>query len=171
MSYTDALDRLYGRAPRGIRLGLDRVRSAALELGSPQAGLACVQVAGTNGKGAVASLIAHAARSAGVRTGLYTSPHLHRFTERIRLDGDEVGAELLEPVLLGALDLADRREDLGLSFFEIATLAAFGVFAEHSVEMAVLEVGLGVGLYPSTKLDVGGGIGLRYYFQFKESPE
>jgi dihydrofolate synthase/folylpolyglutamate synthase len=143
MSYSTALGRLYRRSPRGIRLGLDRVEAAAEQLGSPQRGLRCVQVAGTNGKGTVAGLVAHAASALGMRTGLFTSPHLHRFAERVRMDGAEAPPDLLGPALTEVLDLADGNPDLDLTFFEVATLAAFLVFARSDVDLAVLEVGLG----------------------------
>jgi dihydrofolate synthase/folylpolyglutamate synthase len=126
-----------------VRLGLDRVRAAAEALGSPQRGLSAVQIAGTNGKGTVACLVAHAARCAGLRVGLYTSPHLHRFSERIRIDGQEADRALLGEQLTRALDLADGATGIPLTFFETATLAAFSVFAETGVDLAVLEVGLG----------------------------
>jgi dihydrofolate synthase/folylpolyglutamate synthase len=99
-----------------------------------------VQIAGTNGKGSTACLVAEAARAAGLRVGLFTSPHLHRFTERFRLDGREVDPEALAGPLERALDLAPAHE---LSFFEAACLAAFELFAGAGTEVAVLEVGLG----------------------------
>ncbi|MCP4601552.1 MAG: bifunctional folylpolyglutamate synthase/dihydrofolate synthase [Proteobacteria bacterium] len=143
MSYTTALNRLYQLSPRGIRLGLERIRAVAAELGDPHISLRCVQVAGTNGKGTVASLISHAARAAGLKVGLYTSPHLHRFKERIQIDGVEADPDLLGPELKKVLDLAEKETDLALTFFEVATLAAFLVFAKSRVDLAVLEVGLG----------------------------
>src|SRR5580693_7080151 len=130
------LDALVARAPRGMLLGLDRVEAALAALGDPHLGLAAVHVAGSNGKGSVCAMVESIARAAGLRTGLYTSPHLSRFAERIRLDG--------EPVSDGALaDLLGRALDEGpdLSFFETATLAAFFAFRDARVDLAVLEVG------------------------------
>ncbi|HUT79502.1 MAG TPA: folylpolyglutamate synthase/dihydrofolate synthase family protein [Polyangia bacterium] len=139
--YREALARVYGLAPGGIRLGLDRVRAAAAALGDPQERIGTVvQVAGTNGKGSVACLVAAAARTAGLRVGLFTSPHLHRFTERFRLDGVEADPADLASPLERALALAAFHS---LSFFEVATLAAFELFAAVRTDVTVLEVGLG----------------------------
>lgn len=143
MDYTTALRRTYALAAKGVRLGLDRVRAAASALGSPQLGLPSVQIAGTNGKGTVASLVAHAARQAGLRVGLFTSPHLHRFAERIRIDGAEADDQLLAEHLGRILALGEGRGAIPLTFFETATLAALSAFAERQVDLAVLEVGLG----------------------------
>lgn len=135
------LGRVYGLAPGGIRLGLDRVRAAAAALGDPQQRIGTVvQITGTNGKGSVACLVASAARAAGLRVGLFTSPHLHRFTERFRLDGRETDPWVLAAPLERALALAPAHS---LSFFEVACLAAFELFAAACTDLAVLEVGLG----------------------------
>jgi dihydrofolate synthase/folylpolyglutamate synthase len=129
---------LYARVPLGMRLGLDSMRRAAAEVGNPERELSIVHVAGTNGKGSVCALIESMARAAGLRTGLYTSPHLSRFAERIRLDGVPMDDDAL-----GAhIDRALRTTDI-LSFFEATTLAAFLAFREAKVDLAVVEVGLG----------------------------
>lgn len=143
MDYATALRRTYALAAEGVRLGLDRVRTAATALGSPQLEFPAVQIAGTNGKGTVASLVAHAAYRAGLRVGLFTSPHLHRFAERICIDGAEAEEQLLAEHLGRALALGEGRGAIPLTFFETATLAAFSAFAERRVDLAVLEVGLG----------------------------
>lgn len=140
---SEALTRLYRLEPRGIHLGLDRVRRAASLLGNPERHFTTVQIAGTNGKGTVAALLAHAGGASGRRVGLFTSPHLHRFSERIRVGGREVGNALLAAHLETVLGLSDARPELCLTFFEIATLTAWSVFREVEVELAVLEVGLG----------------------------
>jgi dihydrofolate synthase/folylpolyglutamate synthase len=140
MDYETLLSRVYALGSRGVDLGLDRIRAAADALGAPERGLRCVQIGGTNGKGAVAVLVEAAARASGLSTGLYTSPHLHRYTERFRVDGDEVAEPELAPHLARALALTAH---LPLTFFEVTTLAAFGLFAERGVDLAVIEVGLG----------------------------
>src|SRR5580700_6332798 len=99
----DALHALQARAPRGMILGLDRVRDALAALGDPHLGLAAVHVAGSNGKGSTSAMVASIARAAGLRTGLYTSPHLCRFAERIRLDGAPVSDGTLAALLERAL--------------------------------------------------------------------
>ncbi|WP_437596521.1 bifunctional folylpolyglutamate synthase/dihydrofolate synthase [Sorangium sp. So ce590] len=127
------------RAPRGMVLGLDRVREALAALGDPQAALRAVHVAGTNGKGSVCAMVESVARAAGLRTGLYTSPHLSRFAERIRIGGDAIGDAALERALAAALE----RVPSPLTFFEALTVAAFVAFRDADVDLAILEVGLG----------------------------
>jgi dihydrofolate synthase/folylpolyglutamate synthase len=137
-SLVDALTRQYARIPLGMRLGLSAMREACERTGHPERALRVVHVAGTNGKGSVCAMVESIARAAGRRTGLYTSPHLCRFAERIRLDGAPVTDDALADLLTRALD-----EGPDLSFFETATLAAFLAFREAKVDLAVVEVGLG----------------------------
>lgn len=133
-----ALARLYERAPLGMVLGLDAMRAACGRAGNPERAFPAVHVAGTNGKGSTSAMLESIARAAGLRTGLYTSPHLVRFVERIRVDGapaeDAAFASALHDALLFGPEL---------SFFEVATLAAFLVFARARLDLAVVEVGLG----------------------------
>lgn len=143
MDYKATLARLYRLSPKGVTLGLDRVARAAALLGNPQEHFFSVQIAGTNGKGSVSAILAHVLRPSGLRIGLFTSPHLHRFAERIRIDGEEAPEPLLSKHLSRVLDLNDHHTDLSLSFFEVATLAALLAFEETNVDVAVLEVGLG----------------------------
>ena len=143
MSYEAVLEKLYTLSSKGIVLGLGRVRRASARLGSPERAFRSVQVAGTNGKGTVSTLLAGALSASGLRTGLFTSPHLHRFTERIRIDGQEIAPERLLPHLEGVFSIMVTFEDLSLTFFEVATLAAFLAFRASKVDAAVLEVGLG----------------------------
>jgi dihydrofolate synthase/folylpolyglutamate synthase len=133
-----ALRRLYALTPRGMRFGLDRVRRAAQALGDVHRVGTYVHVAGTNGKGSTAAFVDQMAREAGATVGLYTSPHLCRFAERIRIDGQPVDDELLAACLERAL-----AADGDLTFFEVATLAALLAFRERKVDLWVLEVGLG----------------------------
>jgi dihydrofolate synthase/folylpolyglutamate synthase len=132
------LERLYALAPRGALLGLERVREAATQFGHPERRFSSLHVAGTNGKGSVSAMAASMGREAGLRVGLYTSPHLSRFTERIQIDGEPVSEDALVPTLDHVLDRCPE-----LTFFETATIAAFQLFAELGVELAVVEVGLG----------------------------
>jgi dihydrofolate synthase/folylpolyglutamate synthase len=133
------LTALQARVPRGMLLGLDRVEHALAALGSPHLGLRAVHVAGSNGKGSTSAMIEAIARAAGLRTGLYTSPHLCRFAERIRLGGEPIDDVSFERSLAAVLDHC--RPDL--TFFESLTVAAFHAFREARVDLAVLEVGLG----------------------------
>lgn len=120
-----------------MRLGTRAMRAACARAGDPQDALRVVHVAGTNGKGSVSAMVEAAGRAAGLRTGLYTSPHLCRFAERIRVDGEPEGDDALASYLGRALAEAE------LSFFEVATLAALLAFRDRGVELAVLEVGIG----------------------------
>ena len=137
-SLPDALQRLYARIPLGMRLGLDAMRAACERTGHPEASFPAVHVAGTNGKGSVSAMVEAIVRAQGKRTGLYTSPHLARFAERIRIDGEPVSDEVLAGLLDRALVAGPD-----LSFFETATLAAFLAFRDAEVDLAVLEVGMG----------------------------
>lgn len=137
-SLADVLSRMYARVPLGIRLGLDGMRASCLAAGSPERAFEVVHIAGTNGKGSVSAMVESIARAHGIRTGLFTSPHLVRFAERIQIDGKPMDDGALATLLAEALDRAPD-----LTFFETATLAAFLAFREAKVELAVLEVGLG----------------------------
>jgi dihydrofolate synthase / folylpolyglutamate synthase len=132
------LERLYARVPLGKKLGLERVEAACAKFDHPEQSFEAVHVAGTNGKGTVAAFVASMASASGKRVGLYTSPHLARFAERIQVDckpiSDEELVGWLDPVLDAAPDL---------TFFEVATVAAFLAFRDAKVDLAVLEVGLG----------------------------
>lgn len=133
------LTALQARVPRGMMLGLDRVEHALAALGSPHLGLRAVHIAGSNGKGSTSAMVEAIARAAGLRTGLYTSPHLCRFAERIRVGGEPIDDVSFERSLAAVLDHC--RPDL--TFFESLTVAAFHAFREARVQLAVLEVGLG----------------------------
>jgi dihydrofolate synthase/folylpolyglutamate synthase len=137
-SLPDALQRLYARIPLGMRLGLEPMLAACARAGHPERSFPAVHVAGTNGKGSVCAMVEAIARAQGKKTGLYTSPHLCRFAERIRIGGEPVSDAVLTGLLEGALDAGPD-----LSFFETATLAAFFAFRDAGVDVAVLEVGLG----------------------------
>lgn len=126
--------------PKGIELGLDRVRRVWNALGSPVVARTVISVAGTNGKGSVVAYCEAMLRAGGYRVGSYTSPHLQRYNERVRIDGAEASdAALCEAFT--AIDAA--RGDVPLTYFEFGTLAALWLFARDRVDVAVLEVGLG----------------------------
>ena len=137
--YLDLLTRLESSRRIGVDLGLDRTRTVLALLGNPERRAVTVQIAGTNGKGSTAAMTEAILRAAGIRTGLFTSPHLSRFTERIRIDGREVDGDRL-----ALLDEAIVATGIPLTYFEIATVLAFLAFADAGVEVAVvLETGLG----------------------------
>lgn len=126
--------------PRGIELGLERVRTVWQRLCREDRSFLVITVAGTNGKGSCVAMLEAVLRAAGYRTGAYLSPHLLRYNERIRIDGDDVG----DAELMAAFEAVDRaRGDVPLTYFEFGTLAALVLFQGAPVQVAVLEVGLG----------------------------
>lgn len=135
------LDRLALLSPGRDILGLDRINLLLNRLGNPHHALPPVfHVAGTNGKGSVCAFLRAAIEAAGLTAHVYTSPHLVRFNERIRLAGRLIDDELLARLLADVLDIAG---DIGPSFFEVTTAAAFLAFARHPADACVIEVGLG----------------------------
>ena len=135
-----ALEALYGLERRKDKFGLDGTRELLGALGYPERRFRSVQVAGTNGKGSVCALVERVLRASGRRTGLFTSPHLVDFRERIRVDGRWAD----EAWLAGTLGRIERLPGGGeRTFFEVATALGFAWFAERQVEWAVVEVGLG----------------------------
>lgn len=137
-AYGRLLARLQSVRSLGVSFGLDRVRLALERLGWPERRFRAVQIAGTNGKGSTAAFLESILRTAGLHTGLFTSPHLCRFSERIRIDGCEVEGERL-----GQLDEAVVATGVPLTYFEISAVLALLAFAEAGVDLAVLETGLG----------------------------
>lgn len=130
-------------APAGMRLELGPFRALLEALGDPQRGLPVVLVAGTNGKGSVSGLLASVARAAGLRVGLYTSPHLQSWCERIRIGGVEVAPARLADLLSSVVERARSHRLPAPTPFEAMTAAAFVEFRAAAVDLAVLEVGLG----------------------------
>ncbi|MEQ9812695.1 MAG: bifunctional folylpolyglutamate synthase/dihydrofolate synthase [Azospirillaceae bacterium] len=146
-----ALDRLGRLHPKRIDLTLERMHRILAALGHPERRLPpVVHVAGTNGKGSVTAILRAVAEAAGLRTHVYTSPHLVRFNERIRLAG-----RLIDDAHLA--ELLDRTErangDLPITYFEVTTAAAFLAFAEVPADLLILEVGLGGRLDATTVID------------------
>ena len=125
---------------QGIVLGLERVAAVAGRLGLERLACPVITVAGTNGKGSVVAMLEAMLLAAGYRVGAYTSPHLLRYNERVRIDGEPVAdAPLIEA--FAAIDAA--RGELALTYFEFGTLAALHVFQNHPLDVVLLEVGLG----------------------------
>lgn len=135
-----SLEYLYGLQRFGIKLGLDNIRQLLLRLERPDSAFPIVHIAGSNGKGSVAVALATMLRLSGYRVGLYTSPHLHHFGERIRVDGAPLAVDDL-------VRLTDRLRalvgDLPVTFFELTTAMALTRFRECNVDIAILEVGMG----------------------------
>jgi dihydrofolate synthase/folylpolyglutamate synthase len=129
-----------GLHPKKIDLGLDRVARVAARMGVLDSRHAVVSVAGTNGKGSSVAMLEAILLAAGYRVGSYTSPHLLHYNERVRLNASEVGDE----TLCAAFQAVDeRREEETLSYFEFGTLAALHIFSQTTLDIVLLEVGLG----------------------------
>lgn len=152
--YAQAIERLYALSARGMRVGIERMQEglAFRGLGPAQLRVPFIQVAGTNGKGSVSMMIAQGLRAAGYRTGLYTSPHLHRYTERVRIDGRPLSTREAARRISELLAWAQLPGAPELSFFEIGTLLAVEAFRDHRCDVAVIEVGLGGRLDATTAL-------------------
>lgn len=142
MSGEARLERLFARTHAGIKPGLECMEALLAALDHPERSMLHVHVAGTNGKGSTCALIESIARHWGLRCGLYTSPHLVRVTERIRVAGEEVSPELLELALDAVEAVEDSLPQLP-TFFEVLTAAAFWCFRAAGVQIAVLETGMG----------------------------
>jgi dihydrofolate synthase/folylpolyglutamate synthase len=140
VNYRESLDYLYGLQRFGIKLGLENIRTLLERCGHPERGYGIIHVAGTNGKGSVSAALAAILQHAGYRTGLYTSPHLHSFTERIRVDGDAIAEDEVARITILLRSLA---EGVPATFFEFTTAMALLHFQQRQVDFAILEVGMG----------------------------
>ena len=147
MNYTETLDYLFSSMPSfqqvggdAYKPGLERIAEFCRSIGNPQRNYFVIHVAGTNGKGSVSNMLAAVLQQAGYQTGLFTSPHLTDFRERIRVNGEMIPKQKV-------VNFVDRykseMERLQLSFFEMTTAMAFDFFAQSDVEVAVIETGLG----------------------------
>ncbi len=134
------LERLFSLHRFGIKPGLERTLSLLELLDNPHKKFKSIHVAGTNGKGSTCSMLAAILTSAGYKTGLYTSPHISEFNERIRINGQPISDDDIARL---ALPLLDESEKAATTFFEITTSMAFAYFAEQNVDIAVIETGLG----------------------------
>ena len=143
-SVTPTSDRLLsGLDHFGLKLGLERIRDLLSDLGEPQLAVPTVLVAGTNGKGSTAAMLASVTKAAGLKTGLFISPHLESLSERISVDGEPIADDDLHAHLTQILEAAERAHKQPPTFFEALTLAAFLHFRHVQCDLAVLEVGLG----------------------------
>ncbi len=140
-AYIAAVDWLFGTQQRGVKLGLSNVRHLLSSLGEPQNAVRFIHVAGTNGKGSVCAMIESIARATGLKTGLFTSPHLVQFNERIQVAGIPIDDESVVRCIHRIQSLVEEQHHP--TFFEIATALAFDYFRAHGVDLVVLETGLG----------------------------
>src|SRR6185312_6043626 len=133
------------RPEHSVDLALDRMAELVGLLGDPQRACPVIHVTGTNGKTSTARMIETLLRARGLRTGLFTSPHLSSIRERISVDGEPLSAERFADAydeVLPYLSLVDESQPAALSFFEVLTAMAFSVFADAPVDVAVIEVGV-----------------------------
>lgn len=147
MNYTETLDFLYSKLPMFTRIGeaalkkdLHNTIALCAELGNPQEKFKTIHVAGTNGKGSTSHMLAAILQQAGYKTGLYTSPHLKDFRERIRINGSMVPESFVADFVAGQQQAIEAIQP---SFFEVTVAMAFEFFAKEQVDVAVIEVGLG----------------------------
>ena len=148
-SYLQSVEFLYGLQKHGIKPGLETIQALLDGLGHPERRYPSLHIGGTNGKGSTAAMVASVLQAAGYRVGLYTSPHLVDFRERIQVNGDMISEERVAA-------LTDRiRTAYGVpcepTFFEFTTAMAFQCFAEAGIDIAVIEVGLG-GRFDATNI-------------------
>ncbi len=141
------LDKLFSLRRFGIKPGLERISALLDKYDNPQNKFKSVHISGTNGKGSVSSMLASILIEAGHNTGLYTSPHLVKFNERIQINGKMISDDDLKRLAAKYLSVADEQT----TFFEITTAIAFDYFAENNVALAVIEAGMG-GRYDATNV-------------------
>ncbi|MES2455368.1 MAG: folylpolyglutamate synthase/dihydrofolate synthase family protein [Bacteroidota bacterium] len=147
MDYAQTLDYLYAKLPMFTRVGavaykndLHNTVAMCEKLGNPQDKFKSIHIGGTNGKGSTSHMLAAVFQQAGYKTGLYTSPHLKDFRERIRINGEMVPQDF---VIDFVAQQAETIEELSPSFFEVTVAMAFSYFAQEQVDIAIIEVGLG----------------------------
>jgi dihydrofolate synthase / folylpolyglutamate synthase len=147
MTYQETLDYLFAQLPMFTRQGaaaykanLDNITALCKALENPQDALKCVHLAGTNGKGSTSSFIASILQEAGYKVGLFTSPHLYDFRERIRINGECISEEFVIDFTAQCISLINQVQP---SFFELTTAMAFSYFKKEQVDIAIIETGMG----------------------------
>ena len=142
MSYQGTIEYLYGLQMYGMKFGLDNISKLLSAAGNPHDSFRAVHVAGTNGKGSTSAMTESILRTGGVRTGLFTSPHLVSFTERIRINGEEIAEDDVIALAEEVRAFAEKIDDFSPTFFEVVTAMAFLHFRRKKVDWAVVETGL-----------------------------
>jgi len=146
MNYDEAMEYLKNLTKFGINLGLDRIKELVRRVGNPHLKLKVIHIGGTNGKGSVANMIASTLEAAKYKVGIFTSPHLHRYTERYRINGKQISEERVAEILNMLKPHLDDMVKEGFECpteFEVSTVMAFCYFYEENVDFAVIEVGMG----------------------------
>ena len=149
-NYQDAVKLLTSVGKFRVSLGLERISAILDILGNPQDRLKCIHVAGTNGKGSVCAILASILREANLKVGLYTSPHIFKYIERIQICGEMITEEDFSKYVFYISKIA-AKNNIDLTEFEILTAVMFKYFADNNVEVVVLETGLG-GRYDATNV-------------------
>ena len=152
MNAEQAIAYIHSLYRKGSIPGLGRIQTLLAKMGNPEKNLKFVHIAGTNGKGSTASMTASILRKAGFRTGLYTSPYIYRFHERIQVDGEEISDEDLVAVTEFVKPLADSMEEAPTEF-DLVTCIAFEYFYRKQCDIVVLEVGMGGALDSTNVID------------------
>ena len=143
-TYEEAVAYLSSREKFGIKFGLSNINQLAKALGRPERRFRSILIAGTNGKGSTAAILSSVLHAAGFRAGRYTSPHIRRLTERIHVDGAPISVDAMTAVVSRVAEMSLQMGRVAEpTFFEAVTACAFAYFAEQSVDIAVLEVGMG----------------------------
>lgn len=142
MEYNLALEKLTSKGMFYIDLGLDRISKVLELLSNPQDELKYIHVAGTNGKGSVCAMLESILREAGYKTGLYTSPHIYEYTERIKICGEEISKEEFGELFEEVFSITEK-ENIHLTEFEIITAMMFLHFKRNGIEIVILETGMG----------------------------
>ncbi len=151
MTEAEAIAKIHSVYPSGKKEGLTNMRAVMARLDNVQDGIPMVHVAGTNGKGSCCAMIERVLRQAGYKTGLYTSPYIERYNERIRINGVPIEGNKLAALVERVWPVVEscRAEGLCITEFELGTVLAFLAFAQEKVDIAVIEVGLGGRLDPT----------------------
>ncbi len=141
LSYEEAVQYLYSLQKYGIKFGLSKTKNLLKAFGNPHRGQTYVHIGGTNGKGSVAAMVESMLRNSGLKVGFYSSPHLVRFTERFRLNGQEAGPEQVADLVREVRKVVDPREPP--TFFEFTTAMGLVHFAREKADISIMEVGMG----------------------------
>jgi dihydrofolate synthase/folylpolyglutamate synthase len=149
--YNNAINYLYSLTKRGIKLGLENPRRLLKLLGNPETHFRSIHIAGTNGKGSTSFIVASILKQKGFKTGLFTSPHMVRFTERITINLKEITEEEVVALTEEIRTLISRTTDLTPTYFEVVTAIAFEHFRRRGVQWAVVETGMG-GRFDATNI-------------------
>jgi dihydrofolate synthase/folylpolyglutamate synthase len=150
-SYIEAISYLYSLQKYGIKFGLSKTANLLKTLGNPHKGQQYIHIAGTNGKGSVASMLASILKESGLKVGFYSSPHLVRFTERFRINGEEISREEATTLALEIKEAVVSEEPP--TFFEATTAMALVYFARQATDVAIMEVGMGGRLDATNVID------------------